>query len=41
MTISHRLARLAIEECPSGEKVRLEHFWQDTSAVIIFIRHFG
>ena len=41
MKIADRLAPIELEDSASGNSVALGTLWQDQTAVLIFLRHFG
>ncbi len=41
MKIADRLGPIALEDVASGTRTPLGTLWQDQTAVLIFLRHFG
>lgn len=41
MRLANRLSQIELYEINAGEPVALGMLWQDRTAVLIFLRHFG
>jgi hypothetical protein len=41
MKIANQLAPIALEDSRSGDKLRLGHFWENRTSILIFLSHFG
>lgn len=41
LRMSTRLAPIELEDSESGEWIRLGEYWEEETAVLIFLRHFG